>query len=136
MWRYLLTISFSLPRKQMTGARCHRCTEGKVGLRDIIHAGHGDRYQVCTLLFTDISEIPKPSPMLFVTLLDCCPSRSAGMYWLWLFLVCLPWWGVWADYRCIRFKKKRRHSAMGHCKIWRCWEEAGESPWIWKEWHL
>ncbi|KAH1135521.1 hypothetical protein GLYMA_05G207800v4 [Glycine max] len=34
---------------QMTGARCHRCTEGKVGLRDIIHAGHGDRYQLeCT----------------------------------------------------------------------------------------
>ncbi|KAL3001674.1 hypothetical protein AAZX31_08G014300 [Glycine max] len=34
---------------QMTGARCRRCTEGKVGLRDIIHAGHGDRYQLeCT----------------------------------------------------------------------------------------
>ena len=50
-----------------------------MGLRDIIHAGHGDRYQVCTLLFTDISEIPKPSPMLFVTLLDCCHSkRSVG----------------------------------------------------------
>ncbi|KAK7399211.1 hypothetical protein VNO78_10390 [Psophocarpus tetragonolobus] len=34
---------------QMTGARCSRCMECKVGLRDIIHAGHGDRYQLeCT----------------------------------------------------------------------------------------
>ncbi|CAJ1937432.1 unnamed protein product [Sphenostylis stenocarpa] len=31
---------------QMTGARCRRCSECKVGLRDIIHAGHGDRYQL------------------------------------------------------------------------------------------
>ncbi|KAF7828273.1 transcriptional regulator ATRX-like protein isoform X2 [Senna tora] len=34
---------------QMTDARCSRCTECKVGVRDIIHAGHGDRYQLeCT----------------------------------------------------------------------------------------
>ncbi|XP_020216482.1 uncharacterized protein LOC109800163 [Cajanus cajan] len=33
-------------KMQMTGARCRRCTECKVGLRDIIHAGHGDRYQL------------------------------------------------------------------------------------------
>ncbi|XP_028767408.1 uncharacterized protein LOC114725115 isoform X1 [Neltuma alba] len=31
---------------QMTDARCSRCMECKVGVRDIIHAGHGDRYQL------------------------------------------------------------------------------------------
>ncbi|PNY10186.1 bah and coiled-coil domain-containing protein [Trifolium pratense] len=31
---------------QMTDARCSRCAELKVGLREIIHAGHGDRYQL------------------------------------------------------------------------------------------
>ncbi|KAH9686385.1 Bromo-adjacent (BAH) domain-containing protein [Citrus sinensis] len=31
---------------QMTDARCSRCNECKVGLRDIIQAGLGDRYQV------------------------------------------------------------------------------------------
>ncbi|KFK37003.1 hypothetical protein AALP_AA4G199800 [Arabis alpina] len=30
---------------QMTDARCSRCSQIKVGLRDIILAGHGDRYQ-------------------------------------------------------------------------------------------
>lgn len=30
----------------MTDARCERCTEKKVGISDIIHAGHGDRYQL------------------------------------------------------------------------------------------
>ncbi|KAI4326956.1 hypothetical protein L6164_019466 [Bauhinia variegata] len=30
---------------QMTDARCSRC-DGKVGVKDIIHAGHGDRYQL------------------------------------------------------------------------------------------
>ncbi|CAL1375344.1 unnamed protein product [Linum trigynum] len=33
-------------RMQMTDARCGRCNESKVGLRDIIQAGHGDRYQL------------------------------------------------------------------------------------------
>uniref|UniRef100_A0ACD5VFB4 Uncharacterized protein n=1 Tax=Avena sativa TaxID=4498 RepID=A0ACD5VFB4_AVESA len=33
-------------RLQMTDARCERCTEKKVGISDIIHAGHGDRYQL------------------------------------------------------------------------------------------
>ncbi|XP_022737039.1 uncharacterized protein LOC111289940 isoform X1 [Durio zibethinus] len=33
-------------RMQMTDARCSRCMESKVGLRDIIQAGHGDRYKV------------------------------------------------------------------------------------------
>ncbi|KAM0850186.1 hypothetical protein ACQ4PT_053247 [Festuca glaucescens] len=33
-------------RLQMTDARCERCTEKKVGIADIIHAGHGDRYQL------------------------------------------------------------------------------------------
>ncbi|XVF52899.1 hypothetical protein PTKIN_Ptkin05aG0055400 [Pterospermum kingtungense] len=33
-------------RMQMTDARCLRCMEFKVGLRDIIQAGHGDRYQL------------------------------------------------------------------------------------------
>ncbi|KAJ4712068.1 bromo-adjacent-likey (BAH) domain-containing protein [Melia azedarach] len=33
-------------RMQMTDARCSRCNESKVGLRDIIQAGHGDRYQL------------------------------------------------------------------------------------------
>ncbi|PPD93934.1 hypothetical protein GOBAR_DD09035 [Gossypium barbadense] len=33
-------------RMQMTDARCSRCMEFKVGLRDIIQAGHGDRYQL------------------------------------------------------------------------------------------
>ncbi|MED6170904.1 hypothetical protein PIB30_035587 [Stylosanthes scabra] len=31
---------------RMTDARCQRCMELKVGLREIIHAGHGDRYQL------------------------------------------------------------------------------------------
>ncbi|CAL1401076.1 unnamed protein product [Linum trigynum] len=31
---------------QMTDARCGRCNESKVGIRDIIQAGHGDRYQL------------------------------------------------------------------------------------------
>ncbi|KAI6707208.1 hypothetical protein NL676_010170 [Syzygium grande] len=31
---------------QMTDARCSRCSEFKVGVRDIIQAGHGDRYQL------------------------------------------------------------------------------------------
>ncbi|XP_015688319.2 uncharacterized protein LOC102709893 isoform X2 [Oryza brachyantha] len=31
---------------QMTDARCVRCAEKEVGVSDIIHAGHGDRYQV------------------------------------------------------------------------------------------
>ncbi|GLT90883.1 hypothetical protein SLE2022_087980 [Rubroshorea leprosula] len=35
-----------LERMQMTDARCKRCNEFKVGLRDIIQAGHGDRYQL------------------------------------------------------------------------------------------
>ncbi|KAE8697623.1 hypothetical protein F3Y22_tig00110616pilonHSYRG00030 [Hibiscus syriacus] len=33
-------------RMQMTDARCSRCNEFKVCLRDIIQAGHGDRYQL------------------------------------------------------------------------------------------
>ncbi|XP_059661790.1 protein REPRESSOR OF VERNALIZATION 1 [Cornus florida] len=33
-------------RMQMTDARCKRCKEKKVGLLDIIQAGHGDRYQL------------------------------------------------------------------------------------------
>ncbi|TVU33918.1 hypothetical protein EJB05_15734 [Eragrostis curvula] len=34
---------------QMTDARCQRCQEKKVGISDIIHGGHGDRYQLeCT----------------------------------------------------------------------------------------
>lgn len=33
-------------RMQMTDARCKRCNEKKVGLADIIKAGHGDRYQL------------------------------------------------------------------------------------------
>ncbi|KAG2331512.1 hypothetical protein Bca52824_002692 [Brassica carinata] len=33
-------------RMQMTDARCSRCREIKVGLRDIIQAGHGDRYEL------------------------------------------------------------------------------------------
>ncbi|XP_072990436.1 protein REPRESSOR OF VERNALIZATION 1 [Typha latifolia] len=31
---------------QMTDARCSRCMEKKVGISEIIHAGHGDRYQL------------------------------------------------------------------------------------------
>ncbi|KAL2490008.1 bromo-adjacent-like proteiny (BAH) domain-containing protein [Forsythia ovata] len=31
---------------QMTDARCNRCMEKQVGLIDIIHAGHSDRYQL------------------------------------------------------------------------------------------
>ncbi|KFK31915.1 hypothetical protein AALP_AA6G175400 [Arabis alpina] len=33
-------------RMQMTDARCSRCSQIKVGLIDIIQAGHGDRYQL------------------------------------------------------------------------------------------
>ncbi|XP_010434861.1 PREDICTED: uncharacterized protein LOC104718749 [Camelina sativa] len=33
-------------RMQMTDARCSRCNQLTVGLRDIIQAGHGDRYQL------------------------------------------------------------------------------------------
>lgn len=32
--------------KQMTDARCSRCTECKVGVREIIQTGHGERYKV------------------------------------------------------------------------------------------
>ncbi|KAI5655487.1 hypothetical protein M9H77_32674 [Catharanthus roseus] len=36
-------------RMQMTDARCKRCKEKKVGIVEIIQAGHGDRYQLeCT----------------------------------------------------------------------------------------
>lgn len=35
---------------QMTDARCKRCQEKKVGVVDIIQAGHGDRYQVFVFL--------------------------------------------------------------------------------------
>ncbi|XP_044486694.1 glutactin-like isoform X2 [Mangifera indica] len=35
-----------LERMQMTDARCSRCNELKVGVRDIIQAGHGDRYKL------------------------------------------------------------------------------------------
>ncbi|WCJ26275.1 hypothetical protein M5689_008105 [Euphorbia peplus] len=33
-------------RMQMTDASCSRCNESKVGVRDIIQAGHADRYQL------------------------------------------------------------------------------------------
>ncbi|XP_065858271.1 ASI1-immunoprecipitated protein 3 [Euphorbia lathyris] len=33
-------------RMQMTDASCSRCNESKVGIRDIIQAGHADRYQL------------------------------------------------------------------------------------------
>lgn len=33
-------------RMQMTDARCSRCSEFKVGVRDIIQAGHGERYKL------------------------------------------------------------------------------------------
>ncbi|KAL4019084.1 hypothetical protein IC575_022721 [Cucumis melo] len=33
-------------RMQMTDARCSRCTECKVGVRDIIQTGHGQRYKL------------------------------------------------------------------------------------------
>ncbi|XP_035549887.1 uncharacterized protein LOC108997313 [Juglans regia] len=33
-------------RMQMTDARCSICNENKVGVRDIIQAGHGERYQL------------------------------------------------------------------------------------------
>ncbi|KAJ4876215.1 bromo-adjacent homology (BAH) domain-containing protein [Raphanus sativus] len=33
-------------RMQMTNVRCSRCSEIKVGLKGIIQAGHGDRYQL------------------------------------------------------------------------------------------
>ncbi|CAH8272984.1 unnamed protein product [Arabidopsis lyrata] len=33
-------------RMQMTSVRCSRCNQLKVGLRDVIQAGHGDRYQL------------------------------------------------------------------------------------------
>ncbi|XP_050227944.1 uncharacterized protein LOC126677398 isoform X2 [Mercurialis annua] len=36
---------------QMTDAPCRRCNESKVGVRDIIQAGHGDRYQLHCLGF-------------------------------------------------------------------------------------
>ncbi|CAA3015552.1 BAH domain [Olea europaea subsp. europaea] len=37
--------------RQMTDARCKRCNEKQVGLTEIIQAGHGDRYHVCTFSF-------------------------------------------------------------------------------------
>lgn len=42
-------ISSFWSMQQMTDARCSRCS-GLAGVRDIIHAGHGDRYQVIMLL--------------------------------------------------------------------------------------
>ncbi|GJN25809.1 hypothetical protein PR202_gb13687 [Eleusine coracana subsp. coracana] len=45
--RVLLTMSPD--ELKMTGARCERCQEKKVGVSDIIQAGHRDRYQLeCT----------------------------------------------------------------------------------------
>ncbi|KAL1214815.1 ASI1-immunoprecipitated protein 3 [Cardamine amara subsp. amara] len=35
-----------VPQMQMTDAKCSRCSLQTVGLRDIIQAGHGDRYQL------------------------------------------------------------------------------------------
>lgn len=39
----------------MTDARCVRCAEKEVGVSDIIHAGHGDRYQVWKCSFPLLS---------------------------------------------------------------------------------
>ena len=69
MWRYLLTSAFP-PVKQMTDARCQRCMEFKVGLRDIIHAGHGDRYQVC--IFSTSVQNSKIVSCNFIAWFDCC----------------------------------------------------------------
>lgn len=41
-----IKILFPLLELQMTDALCTRCNVRKVGLVDIIQAGHGDRYQV------------------------------------------------------------------------------------------
>lgn len=32
----------------MANVRCSICTQREVGIVDIIHGGHGDRYQVCS----------------------------------------------------------------------------------------
>ncbi|OMO79516.1 hypothetical protein CCACVL1_13611 [Corchorus capsularis] len=39
-------LNMSPNELKMTDARCSRCSELKVGVRDIIQAGHGDRYQL------------------------------------------------------------------------------------------
>jgi hypothetical protein len=44
-------------RMQMTSVRCSRCSQLTVGLRDIIQAGHGDRYQVCMLFLNTQSSL-------------------------------------------------------------------------------
>ena len=46
---YALICIISVACMQMTDARCSRCSEFKVGVRDIIQAGHGERYQVNSL---------------------------------------------------------------------------------------
>lgn len=45
------SVIFLLVFVQMTDARCKRCNEKQVGLTEIIQAGHGDRYHVCTFSF-------------------------------------------------------------------------------------
>lgn len=57
--------------RQMTDARCSRCNEFKVGVRDIIQAGHGERYQVldtfcfCTIKFLRCGPVLKKLSLLF-----------------------------------------------------------------------
>lgn len=46
---YVHIVDFLLV-KQMTESRCSRCSEFKVGVKNIIQAGHGARYQVNSFL--------------------------------------------------------------------------------------
>lgn len=41
----------------MTDARCKRCMERKVGVIDIIKAGHGERYQVLTFFPSSLESL-------------------------------------------------------------------------------
>lgn len=47
----LFADEFFIVGPQMTDARCKRCMEKQVGLREIIQTGHGDRYQVSCICF-------------------------------------------------------------------------------------
>lgn len=61
--------AYPLLVNQMTDARCSRCSEFKVGVRDIIQAGHGERYQVHVFSFLFLNPLKTnlhPSNISFV----------------------------------------------------------------------
>ena len=82
---------------QMTDARCSRCSQIKVGLRDIIQAGHGDRYQV--LMLFHITSVPILGYIHHDLLLLLCISININNHILisvlWIQLECIACGHSW-----------------------------------------